>query len=63
MYRDAAIERGMMIINHHANRQRLHENDPATSQTYVPNGVHPVAAGLRQVVMPLLKWKLSARKS
>ncbi len=63
MYREVAAERGLMLIDHHASWKRLHENDPAAFQAHVPDGVHPTVAGIRQVVMPLLKWKLSAGKS
>jgi lysophospholipase L1-like esterase len=58
MYREVATERGLMLIDHHRNWQALQEQDPASFQAFVPDGVHPVAAGYTSVVLPLLRWKL-----
>ncbi len=58
MYRDVAAGRGLMLIDHHRNWQTLHQEDPAAFQAFVPDGVHPVAAGYTSVTLPLLKWKL-----
>lgn len=60
MYREVAAERGLVIIDHHANWKKLQETDLALFKSHVPDGVHPVTAGIRQVTMPLLKWKLGA---
>ena len=59
MYRDVAAERGLPLIDHHPNWAALQQDDLATFQGYVPDGVHPVSSGIGKVVLPLLKWKLS----
>jgi lysophospholipase L1-like esterase len=59
MYREVASERGLLLIDHHPNWAALQQDDLATFQGYVPDGVHPVAQGIGKVVLPLLKWKLS----
>lgn len=58
MYREVAAERGLLLVDHHRNWLALQQTDPATFQSLVPDGVHPVADGYRSVVLPLLKWKL-----
>lgn len=60
MYREVAAGFGLTLIDHHGAWKRLQENDPEKFRSYVPDGVHPTAAGLREVMLPLLKWKLSA---
>lgn len=62
MYREVAATRNLLLIDHHPNWAALQQDDPATYQTYVPDGVHPGAAGLGRVVLPLLQWKLSGGK-
>jgi len=59
MYREVAAERGFLLIDHHPNWAALQQGDLATFQAYVPDGVHPVAQGVRKIALPLLKWKLS----
>jgi lysophospholipase L1-like esterase len=62
MYRTVAAARGLMLIDHEPAWAALQQGDLATFQAYVPDGVHPVAAGLSKVVLPLLKWKLTGGK-
>ena len=62
MYREVAAERGLLLIDHHPNWAALQQDDLATFQGYVPDGVHPVSQGIGKVVLPLLKWKLSGGK-
>ncbi len=62
MYREVAAARELLLIDHHPNWAALQGNDPATFQAYVPDGVHPVAQGLEDVSLPLLKWKLTGGK-
>ncbi|MEK7951377.1 FAD-dependent oxidoreductase [Luteolibacter soli] len=59
MYRSVAATRGLMLIDHQPAWAALQQGDLATFQSWVPDGVHPVAAGLSKVVLPLLKWKLT----
>ncbi len=58
MYRDVAAERGLLLIDHHPNWVALQANDPATFQTDVPDGVHPIAVATRAITMPLLQRQL-----
>jgi len=62
MYREVAAERGLLLIDHHPNWAALQQDNLATFQGYVPDGVHPVSQGIGKVVLPLLKWKLSGGK-
>jgi lysophospholipase L1-like esterase len=59
MYRDVAAERGLLLIDHHANWAALQSDSPATFQSYIPDGVHPSETGCSKVIFPLLQWKLS----
>jgi hypothetical protein len=51
-----------MLIDHQPAWAALQQGDLATFQSWVPDGVHPVATGLSKVVLPLLKWKLTGGK-
>ncbi|RYD47011.1 MAG: hypothetical protein EOP83_28720, partial [Verrucomicrobiaceae bacterium] len=62
MYRSVAAARGLMLIDHQPAWSALQQGDLATFQSWVPDGVHPVANGLSKVVLPLLKWKLTGGK-
>lgn len=62
MYREVADDRGLLLIDHQPNWAALQQDDLATFQGYVPDGVHPVASGIGKVVLPLLKWKLAGGK-
>jgi lysophospholipase L1-like esterase len=59
MYRSVAEDRGLLLIDHEPAWTALQQGDPALFQAYVPDGVHPVAAALGEIVQPLLRWKLS----
>ncbi|HET6407905.1 MAG TPA: FAD-dependent oxidoreductase [Chthoniobacteraceae bacterium] len=58
MYRDVAAERGLLLIDHHPNWVTLQTNNLATFQTYIPDGVHPIAAATQAITMPLLQRRL-----
>jgi lysophospholipase L1-like esterase len=58
MYRDVAAERGLLLIDHYPNWVALQTNNVSTFQTYVPDGVHPIAAGTQAITMPLLQRRL-----
>lgn len=58
MYRDVATERKLLLIDHYPNWLALQTNAPGTFQTDVPDGVHPIAAGIQLITMPLLQSRL-----
>lgn len=57
-YRDVATARGVLLVDHYPNWKTLQLTNPALFQAYVPDGVHPVAAGTAAVTLPLLKERL-----
>lgn len=59
MYREVAATRKLLLVDHHPDWAALQQDDPATFQSYLPDGVHPAAQALGRVVLPLLQWKLS----
>lgn len=63
MYRHVAAARGLMLIDHEAAWSALQTESPATFQSYVPDGVHPNAIGSEDIMLPLLRWKLSGGNS
>ena len=55
IYRDAAHRRGLLLIDHSVEWNRiLAEKGEAGFKAFAPDGVHPNAEGWRQVVMPTL---------
>jgi hypothetical protein len=52
IYRDAASERGLLLIDHDANWLDLRESDPDLFKQYIPDGVHPTDEALAQMVTP-----------
>ena len=54
VYREAAKRRGLRLIEHHANWQKLLKEDEATFKKYVPDGIHPSALGCEKVILPEL---------
>ena len=58
MYRDVAAERGLLLIDHYPNWVALQTDAPATFQSDVPDGVHPVAVATQAILMPLLQRRL-----
>lgn len=59
-YRSVAAERGLLIIDHHANWTRLQASDPALYQSYLPDGTHPTAAASTAITFPEIKSALAA---
>jgi lysophospholipase L1-like esterase len=57
-YREVAAERGLLLIDHMPAWMHLLETDEKTFRKYVPDGVHPIEAGYKHVVMPELRRKL-----
>ena len=58
MYRDVAAERGLMIIDHASHWADLQARDRTRFEAFVPDGVHPTAAGQDAILLPLLKWRI-----
>ena len=59
MVRGVAMERGLLLVDHHPNWAALQQNSLSTFQASLPDGVHPGTDGITRIVMPLLKWKLT----
>jgi lysophospholipase L1-like esterase len=51
-YRDVAAQRGLLLIDHYQNWTELRDNDLALFQQYIPDGVHPTAEALHEIVTP-----------
>jgi lysophospholipase L1-like esterase len=51
-YRDVAAERGLLLIDHYVHWVQLRDSDLAQFQQYIPDGVHPTAEALQQIVTP-----------
>ncbi len=59
MYREVAAARGLMLIDHEANWAALQREDRAKFEAFIPDGVHPTAAGCAEVVFPFLQRQLA----
>jgi lysophospholipase L1-like esterase len=51
-YRDVAVERGLLLIDHNANWIEIRDSDPTLFMQYIPDGVHPTEEALMQIVTP-----------
>lgn len=58
MYRNVAKDRGLLLIDHWPNWQRLLEEDPLRFVTYTPDTIHPVRAGALAIITPHLLREL-----
>jgi acyl-CoA thioesterase I len=54
VYRDVAAQRRLTLIDHYPDWQRLLVADPNRFLEYVPDGLHPNAAGCAMVVTPAI---------
>ncbi len=52
MYREVAEERGLPLIDHARNWDRIRRTDPDLFDRYVPDGVHPGEEGCAAVITP-----------
>jgi lysophospholipase L1-like esterase len=52
MYRDLAVERRLILIDHDRNWQKILKEDPKRYSAYVPDGLHPNAEGCKAVITP-----------
>lgn len=57
-YREVAAERKLLLIDHMPAWSELLATDEARFRAYVPDGVHPVQDGWRQIVMPELRRQI-----
>jgi lysophospholipase L1-like esterase len=57
-YRQVAAERGLLLIDHHANWTQLKTSDLAQFQAYIPDGVHPSADGCTAIISPEIRRRL-----
>jgi acyl-CoA thioesterase-1 len=51
-YRDVAADRGLLLIDHYPNWVNLRDANLSLFEQFIPDGVHPTAEALRQVVTP-----------
>jgi acyl-CoA thioesterase-1 len=57
-YRDVAEDRGLLLIDHHANWVDLYNNDLTTWNSYDVGGTHPNLAGTTDVILPQIQASL-----
>lgn len=60
VYRAVAAEQGLLLIDHYANWKPIYDENFALFQAYVPDGVHPTAAGASTVIFPQIRESLTA---
>jgi acyl-CoA thioesterase I len=61
VYRDVAKERSTDLIDIYSAWKSLLDSDPKTFMQYVPDGVHPGAAGTDKIIMPAIQDVLFGR--
>ncbi|MEI6521040.1 MAG: GDSL-type esterase/lipase family protein [bacterium] len=54
MYHDVAQERNLLIIDHYNAWKEILDNEPHHFFEYVPDGIHPNAAGCEKVITPAI---------
>jgi lysophospholipase L1-like esterase len=52
VYREVAAQRGLLLIDNYANWLALRNTNESLFEQYVPDGVHPTAEALQQIVTP-----------
>jgi hypothetical protein len=52
MYRDVAKTRKLLLIDHYPKWEKILNEDPELFKEYVPDGIHPAAAGCKAVILP-----------
>jgi lysophospholipase L1-like esterase len=58
VYRDVAAAEGLLCIDHYANWKELYDGNRTLFKTYVPDGLHPTAAGSTAVTTPAIQSAL-----
>jgi len=59
IFRDVAAERNLLLVDHYVTWTALRDADLARFQQYIPDGIHPIAAGTTAVELPELKRALT----
>jgi lysophospholipase L1-like esterase len=62
MYREVARERGVRLVDHYPNWQKLLDSGRDKFMALVPDGIHPQRAGYREILLPALKENLLGEK-
>ena len=52
MYRNVAKEQKLLLIDHYPKWEKILNEDPDLFNKYVPDSIHPVAKGCREVIIP-----------
>lgn len=60
-YRDVAAANGLLLIDNYPNWVNLYNSDPATWHSYVPDGIHPIALGSQNVIIPEIQRMLNGQ--
>lgn len=58
MYRDVAVNRGVVLIDHQPNWEKILSEDPMLYDIYVPDGVHPGLKGSLAVISPEINMEV-----
>lgn len=54
IFRDVAAERNLLLIDHYVNWTALRDSNRALFERYIPDGIHPIAAGTTAIEFPEL---------
>lgn len=54
IFRDVAAERNLLLIDHYVNWAALRDSNRAQFEKYIPDGIHPIAAGTTAIEFPEL---------
>jgi acyl-CoA thioesterase-1 len=63
VYRDVAQKRGLRLIDHYPQWEKLLNEDRKTFDLYVSDGIHPDPKGCEQVIMPTMLKMLGLTSS
>jgi lysophospholipase L1-like esterase len=62
-YRQVAKDRQLLLIDHNPNWKKVLQQDAATFNQYVPDGIHPDATGCEKIILPQLLTSLGLTES
>ncbi len=62
VYRDIATERKLLLIDHYVNWKAIQDKDAKAFDRLVPDGVHPTAAGAKDVILPEFEKVIFGKK-
>jgi lysophospholipase L1-like esterase len=60
-YREVAAKRGLRVVDHYPNWQKLLRENPQEFKRLVPDGIHPQAAGYSKILLPELQRALTGK--